>query len=110
MKMNPLLCDDIPIPAGKFLKGITDTQGDQLLKHHASVFPNMMPQREIYLDAYRIDRYPVTNAQFLEFILQSGYRPQGHPGYGVWMDHFRDGEENLPVVGVRGCSSVPYAC
>ena len=52
------LCDEILIPAGTFLKGVTDSQEDVLIfRDHGTVFPNMKPQREIYVDAFRIDLF-----------------------------------------------------
>ncbi len=65
-----------------------------------------MPQHEIVLPAYRIGKYPVTNAQFEEFIIQTG-RPVS-PGMG-W-----DGQrvpENLrmyPVIGVDWNEAIAY--
>jgi len=33
-------------------------------------------RREVYLDAFAIDRYPVTNRQFAAFLKATGYRPE----------------------------------
>ncbi len=32
-----------------------------------------MPQHTVYLDAYRIAKYPVTNAQYQAFVEAGGY-------------------------------------
>jgi formylglycine-generating enzyme len=44
------------IPAGEFLMGTDDAREDAY------------PQHRVYLDAYEIDRYEVTNAQYWEFL------------------------------------------
>jgi len=55
----------VEIPAGDFLMGSTDK--DKL------AFDDEKPQREVYLDAYLIDKYPVTYSQYREFIEDNGY-------------------------------------
>ena len=53
------------IPAGTFLMGVRD---DTLMaKEHEK------PQREVWLSAYWIDLYPVTNEQYARFIDSGGY-------------------------------------
>ncbi len=100
---------EILIPAGDFLKGITEDQGEALLAHGAAVLPNMKPQLSIYLDSYYIDRYPVTNEQYLDFTLQTGYQAQGIAKWGAWMDHFPDGGGKLPVVALSWADMSRYA-
>ncbi len=53
------------IPAGKFLMG-TDLKNADAASH---------PQHVVYLKAYRIDKYLVTNAQYARFIAATGHRP-----------------------------------
>jgi len=55
----------VEIPAGTFLMGSTDN--DNLARD------NEKPQREVYLDSYLIDKYPVTYSQYREFIEDKGY-------------------------------------
>jgi gamma-glutamyl hercynylcysteine S-oxide synthase len=55
----------VPIPAGKFLMG-TDLKNTDAASH---------PQHTVYLKAYRIDKYLVTNAQYARFIAATGHRP-----------------------------------
>jgi formylglycine-generating enzyme required for sulfatase activity len=57
------LCD---VPAGRFLTG--SRGGDK------SASADEQPQHEIELPAFRIGKYPVTNAQFGEFVKEGGYR------------------------------------
>jgi formylglycine-generating enzyme required for sulfatase activity len=54
------------------------------------------PQRRIYLDAFLIDRVPVTNEQYRRFCRATGHAPPVHWHAG----YFPDGEENHPVVNV----------
>jgi formylglycine-generating enzyme required for sulfatase activity len=46
----------VTIPAGEFIMGMNDAR------------PDTYPERTIYLDAYEIDQYEVTNAQYWEFL------------------------------------------
>jgi len=56
--------DMVYIPAGKFIMGsdFKDANEDQ------------KPAHAVYLDAYYIDRFEVTNQQYEEFILAGGYQ------------------------------------
>lgn len=53
------------------------------------------PQREVYVDAYAIDRTEVTNAAFGEFVDQTGFMPDRG-----WDDSTARDHGNLPVVAV----------
>jgi formylglycine-generating enzyme required for sulfatase activity len=53
------------IPAGKFLMG-TDLKNADAPSH---------PQHAVYLKAFRISKYLVTNAQYARFIAATGHRP-----------------------------------
>ncbi len=54
------------------------------------------------IDSFLIDKYPVTNAQYYEFLQSSGYRPSDttrylrHWEYGI----YKQGQERYPVVYV----------
>jgi sulfatase modifying factor 1 len=72
------------IPDGKFIMG--DDNGDY----------DERPQRLIYLDAFEIDRYEVTNVQYQRFVFQTGQRA---PQY--WVNkNYPPGQADYPVVGV----------
>ena len=51
------------IPAGDFIMGSETGREDE------------RPAHRVYLDAYELDRYEVTNAQYRRFLLASGGRP-----------------------------------
>jgi len=72
------------IPAGEFLMG-SESGRD-----------NERPQRLVYLGAYQIDRYEVTNVQYQRFIKATGQKP---PRYWSSNEYPR-GQADHPVVGV----------
>ena len=55
------------IPAGEFIQG-TNRGGF-----------NEKPERTVWLDGYWIDRYEVTNMEYLKFVTQTGHRKPGPP-------------------------------
>lgn len=55
----------VTIPAGKFLMGTNLKNADAAAR----------PQHTVKLEAYRIDKYLVTNAQYARFIAATGHRP-----------------------------------
>ena len=57
------------VPAGEFLMG-SDKKTDRL------AYRGEIPQRRVYLDAFEIDKYEVSNLQYLKFILATGRNPQ----------------------------------
>ena len=61
--LGKILKDMALIPAGDFLMG--SPEGEGAFDEH--------PQHTVYLDAYYIDKYEVTNAQFKEFVEATGY-------------------------------------
>lgn len=68
------------IPAGKFLMGTTEDE----------FIPEETPQHEVYLDAYYINKYEVTNAQYWEFlqdIKRTGDHSKCFPGEPKNKDH-----------------------
>ena len=53
--------DQILIPAGRFMMGSDDH------------YPEEAPAYEVRVDGFALDRYPVTNDQFAEFVSATGY-------------------------------------
>ena len=79
----------VSIPSGWFLMGSD---------HHADpdAGPQEQPQRRIYLDEFQIDRYEVSNAHYLRFVLATG-----RTGPPYWRgDPFPDKMAAHPVIGV----------
>jgi len=85
--------DMVFIPAGTFIMG---SESD-LAK------PDAGPKRNIYLDAYWIDIYEVTNEQYQQFLF-SGHRPPSH-----WQGNkYPEGKGNCPVVNVSWYDATSY--
>ncbi|MGV8122349.1 MAG: SUMF1/EgtB/PvdO family nonheme iron enzyme [Candidatus Xenobiia bacterium LiM19] len=72
------------VPAGEFLMGSPSGEGSD--EH---------PQHRVYLDAYYIYKYPVTNGQFARFVKETGYGAEGD-----WEDFADPGREDHPVLNV----------
>ena len=54
----------VEVPAGPFLMGDPDLE---------FAYDNERPRHEVHVDAFRIDRTPVTNGAFLDFVADGGY-------------------------------------
>ena len=113
LRRGDLLGDMILVPAGEFIMGSSLEQIDyafQLCEEtygncQRSWFFNEFPQHTVYLDAFYIGRYEVTNAQYERFVEATGYEaplidwPDGSiPG----------GLENHPVVDVSWYDALAY--
>ncbi len=80
------------IPAGEFTLGSLAGPLDE------------QPPRQISLDAYQIDRYEVTNAQYRRFLLETQGRP---PQHWSGLDS-PDGQADWPVTGVSWAEASAY--
>ena len=72
------------IPGGDFLRGRTHALPDDNRKWFPTLLKDDRPVRSIVLDPFYIDKHEVTNAQFSEFLRDTGgappyYWPQGKP-------------------------------
>jgi len=65
----------------------------------------------VKIDSFLIDKYPVTNEQYYEFLTNSGYSPQDTSRYlRHWESGmFRQGQEKYPVVYVSYEDMVAYS-
>ncbi|MFM8450038.1 MAG: formylglycine-generating enzyme family protein [Haliscomenobacter sp.] len=86
----------VRIPAGKFKFQVT--YGDNFIPH-----PIPSSTDSLDMPAFFIDKHPVTNQQFWEFMQHSGYRPADATNF---LKHWPNqtipaGEENFPVVYVQ---------
>jgi len=72
--------DMVLIPAGSFLMGSNQV---------ADTLDNERPQHRVRVDAVLIDRYPVTNQDFLPFVHSGGYHDQRwwSPEGWQWREH-----------------------
>lgn len=79
------------VPAGSFLMGSEEDEE--------------APLHSRYLNAFYIDRYEVSNAQYAKFVAETGYPPPPH-----WKGKVPPpGEENLPVTNVSWFDAMRYA-
>ena len=79
--------DMVLIPAGDFVMGHEDEKTAHV----------------IYLDAYYIDRYPVTNAQYRKFMAATSHSPSLH------LNDTRFNQPDHPVVGLSAKDAEAYA-
>ncbi|HIQ22562.1 MAG TPA: hypothetical protein EYH34_15160, partial [Planctomycetes bacterium] len=96
------------IPAGEFLMGTGAEEADRLAQEydvHPSLFATEVPQRKVYVKAFWIDRYPVTNAQYQKFVDETGHRPPP-AWHGATCP---EGLEDHPVVTVNWHDAAAYA-
>jgi len=65
----------------------------------------------VQIDSFLIDKYPVTNAQFYEFLNKTGYRPADTTRYlRNWNSGmFKQGQDKYPVVYVSYDDMMAYA-
>ena len=75
------------IPVGEFLMGSTEKDADDAMRmceetkaynpehecNREDYYTDEMPQHKVYLDAFFIDKYEVTNARFKKFVEETGY-------------------------------------
>lgn len=83
----------ILIPTGDFMMGSPEHKGDISEK----------PLHRVYLDAYYIYKYEVTNGQFRRFVHESRYEAEGS-----WKDYAIAGRDNHPVVCVTWNDAKAY--
>lgn len=85
------------VPAGDFIMGSdpdVDPHTDQL---------DEIPQHKVYLDAYFIDKYEVSNADYTKFVKATGHRNS------IFWDNPKFNHPDAPVVGVTWGDAVAYA-
>lgn len=88
----------IYIPGGRFWMGLSKYDIKRLARRydiHWSWLASAMPEREIELPGFHIDKYPVTNSDYYQFVLESGVK---------WVynkqNPLPDGIAKLPVVNL----------
>lgn len=83
------------IPAGTYIMGTNQERAD--VQDH--------PQHAVKLHSYKIDKYPVTNAQYAKFVAATGHRPPID-----WKDgKIPQGELLRPVTMVDWYDAVAYS-
>lgn len=118
--------DMVLIPEGLFFMGSTQQDIDKLLELDRNIeaerLGNEIPQRKIYLNAYLIDKYPVTNAHYKKFIESGGYMQkafwsdtgwqyivQANPLESSELDAVFHGDSDCPVVNISWYEAEAFA-
>ena len=105
---KPLTPEMVPIPAGTFRMGSDDPEADN----------DEQPVHTVYVDAFYMDKYEVTNAQYQKFVLANTDWQKGqidrafHDGFYLkhWNGNdYPSGESNHPVVFVSWYAAMAYA-
>jgi len=105
--------ETVLVPAGPFLMG--STEDNEL------AYDDEHPQHQVELDAFRIGRYPVTNAQYARFIKEGGYENQDYWTEAGWARREAESivqprfweepqwnQPHHPVVGVSWYEALAY--
>lgn len=91
---------------GPFTMGISQEELRKIFmmdKRQTSVFSTEIPARTVSLEAYYIDRYPVTNYQYRKFVEETGHREPLLWNQPLW------GQPMQPVVFVGWDDARAYA-
>ena len=68
------------VPAGEFIMGSAPDDIASLLrrnpKANGAILKDEIPKHRVFLEAFYIDKYEVTNARFQQFVQATGYRTQ----------------------------------
>ena len=94
--------DMVLVPAGEFSMGSSSDDGG---------LPDEQPLRLVYLSAFWIDRYEVTNAAYARFVQETGYEAPANaaPALTLWEHNAPlPGIERHPVVNVSWLDAVAF--
>jgi formylglycine-generating enzyme required for sulfatase activity len=98
----------VPVPAGAFWMGTSDEQIAALRRRYDWAkdfdFKREQPQREITLPEYQIGRYPVTNAEYAEFVRAARHAAPRHWRGGAFPEELA----SHPVVNVTWHDALAY--
>lgn len=99
--------DMVLIPAGEFLMGTTeDIETDNFYEFgfNKPFFVDAAPGHEVFLDAYYIDKYELSNEKYLNFIKATNYRTPAH-----WQGQaITPGLERFPIIGINWFDAAKY--
>lgn len=83
------------VPAGYFLMGSTNSD--------PKARDDEKPQHRVYLSGYWISKYPITNAQYRQFVQAIGHRQPDH-----WQKGYPQDKQDHPVVYVSWSDAVAF--
>ena len=87
----------VTIPEGEFIRGSGDEEGRT----------DERPQRKIHLESYKIDKYEVSNQQYVQFLKSTGHKEPFNP-YGDGPLTEQGGIKDLPVIQVTWNDAEDY--
>ncbi len=93
--LRPFEPETVLIPAGPFWMGSDDGP------------PNERPRHQVMLAAYQIGKYPITNAQYAEFLRQNPKQAEP-PKAGWFLRKPAQSKEQHPAVGVSWHDAAAY--
>ncbi|MGH7251465.1 MAG: formylglycine-generating enzyme family protein [Nitrospiraceae bacterium] len=89
------------VPAGEFEMGAEGGPAD----------PDEAPKHRVFLDAFYIGKYEITNHQYHTFVKSAGHRPpeNENPKFSIWRaGAMLDGVGELPVINVSWEDAAAY--
>ncbi len=102
----------LAVPGGEVQIGLDSAQLDQVMLRYAGLgldrswFAKECPRHRLSLKAFRLARYPVTHAEYREFLLDTGYAELP----GSWQfRQFPQALANHPVYTVSAAAADAYA-
>ncbi len=104
---TPVRMEFVRIPAGEFTMGTRPEDIPALVKRFGSeegYYEDETPQHRVWVAEFHIGKFPVTNAQYAEFVRATNARaPQHWPNGAI-----PSGKENHPVVRVSWHDSIAF--
>ncbi len=92
------------IPEGPFPMGVPMAARDGGIDER--------PNHEVYVDAFYMDKYELTNARYLQFVTETGHRTPQHPtdpNLGLWKGNMMpESVSELPVINVDWFDAQAY--
>ena len=95
--MSPLSLDFVRIPAGEFIIGSNT-------KTYRQAGDDEFPQHSLDISDFFLMRYPVTNAQYTQFVQATGHRVPLYWKVGT----FEPAKPEMPVVGVSFADALAF--
>jgi iron(II)-dependent oxidoreductase len=89
------LAEMVVVPAGEFVMGTDSLKSDSQNR----------PKHSVSIPSYKIDKYPVTNAEYALFVAETGHRPPIHWVHGK----IPEGIELHPVTMITWYDASAYA-
>lgn len=94
------------LPAGEFMMGSLPTDGDQ---DNTNPYPNEFPQHAVAVDAFWLDKFEVSNAQYQDCVAAGHCSPPKESGSNTRSSYLDDPDyANYPVINVNWYQAVAY--